>query len=342
MGAYATAFPGGVPVDAEHAARPRATRGASRCPDAPGSHRPGDGRARRRPASSTCCGPRAATSSRSCPTRRRWRPPSTGCRCACTRTSWSPRRCSPRATTCSSSRWPPATSRRAAAPRPPPSAGSSSARRSPARSGRRAASGGSSPTSPSRVRPEHAGAFRVADQPGPAGGDRAGRARLRGHRDAAHHRRPGAVGRPAPVRRRRRSRCPTGGPVHRRSTPTAQELPDGAFTVATRRGKQFNSMVHAAVDPLTGAGRDAVYIDEADARALGARRRHRRCGCAARPAPSTGASRWCACRPGRCRCTGPRATCSSPAGDAHREPRSKVPDYNAVVTVEVLAPDGRR
>ena len=53
-------------------------------------------------------------------------------------------------------------------------------------------------------------------------------------------------------------------------TPPPHDLPDGAFTVATRRGKQFNSMVHAAVDPLTGAGRDAVYIDEADARALGA------------------------------------------------------------------------
>ena len=28
-------------------------------------------------------------------------------------------------------------------------------------------------------------------------------------------------------------------------------------------------------------------------------------------------------------------------GDDHREPHSKVPDYNAVVTVEVLAPDHR-
>jgi predicted molibdopterin-dependent oxidoreductase YjgC len=52
--------------------------------------------------------------------------------------------------------------------------------------------------------------------------------------------------------------------------PEAPALGPGQFTVATRRGKQFNSMVHAAVDPLTGAGRDAVYIDEADAVALGA------------------------------------------------------------------------
>ena len=38
------------------------------------------------------------------------------------------------------------------------------------------------------------------------------------------------------------------------STPPERDLPDGAFVVSTRRGKQFNSMVHAAVDPLTGRG----------------------------------------------------------------------------------------
>ena len=42
-------------------------------------------------------------------------------------------------------------------------------------------------------------------------------------------------------------------------------LPDGMFAVATRRGKQFNSMVFSEIDPFTGAGRDAVYIDPADA-----------------------------------------------------------------------------
>src|SRR5258705_6192350 len=37
-------------------------------------------------------------------------------------------------------------------------------------------------------------------------------------------------------------------------------VPDGAFLVSTRRGKQFNSMVFAAKDPLTRARCDAVYI----------------------------------------------------------------------------------
>ena len=52
-------------------------------------------------------------------------------------------------------------------------------------------------------------------------------------------------------------------------TPPRRDLPDGAFVVSTRRGKQFNSMVHADVDPLTGAGRDAVMMDPADAADLG-------------------------------------------------------------------------
>jgi molybdopterin-dependent oxidoreductase alpha subunit len=47
------------------------------------------------------------------------------------------------------------------------------------------------------------------------------------------------------------------------------DLPEGHFTVATRRGKQFNSMVFGAYDPVTGADRDDVFIDAADARELG-------------------------------------------------------------------------
>ena len=45
--------------------------------------------------------------------------------------------------------------------------------------------------------------------------------------------------------------------------------PDGTFVVATRRGKQFNSMVHERRDALTGAVREAVLISEPDADRLG-------------------------------------------------------------------------
>jgi molybdopterin-dependent oxidoreductase alpha subunit len=47
------------------------------------------------------------------------------------------------------------------------------------------------------------------------------------------------------------------------------EIPEGTFAVATRRGKQFNSMVHAAKDAITGAVREAVLMNPDDADALG-------------------------------------------------------------------------
>jgi molybdopterin-dependent oxidoreductase alpha subunit len=53
----------------------------------------------------------------------------------------------------------------------------------------------------------------------------------------------------------------------------APALPDtsrapGTFHVSTRRGKQFNTMIHADTDPLTGAARDAVLMSEDDAAAM--------------------------------------------------------------------------
>ncbi len=46
-------------------------------------------------------------------------------------------------------------------------------------------------------------------------------------------------------------------------------IPEGRFHLTTRRGKQFNSMVQAERDPLTGGLRDHVFMAEADARRLG-------------------------------------------------------------------------
>ena len=109
-------------------------------------------------------------------------------------------------------------------------------------------------------------------------------------------------------------------------------LPAGRFTVATRRGKQFNTMVQAEIDPLTGAGRDAVFIDADDARALGflegdrviltsetgsyAGRLHFE-----RLPHQTLQVHW------------PEGNVLIAGGPAHREPRSRIPDYNAVVTM---------
>jgi len=51
--------------------------------------------------------------------------------------------------------------------------------------------------------------------------------------------------------------------------PPTIELPEGTFLVTTRRGKQFNSMVQGASDPITGAVREAVLMSGDDARQLG-------------------------------------------------------------------------
>ncbi|MBE9037898.1 FdhF/YdeP family oxidoreductase [aff. Roholtiella sp. LEGE 12411] len=51
--------------------------------------------------------------------------------------------------------------------------------------------------------------------------------------------------------------------------PPQIELPEGCFLVATRRGKQFNSMVQERKDAITGAVREAVLINVEDAVKLG-------------------------------------------------------------------------
>lgn len=54
-------------------------------------------------------------------------------------------------------------------------------------------------------------------------------------------------------------------------TPPQTQLPPGMFVLKTRRGKQFNSLVHAERDPLNGAARDDVLINPDDAARLGLR-----------------------------------------------------------------------
>jgi molybdopterin-dependent oxidoreductase alpha subunit len=52
-------------------------------------------------------------------------------------------------------------------------------------------------------------------------------------------------------------------------TPKDPRPPAGRFVLSSRRGKQFNSMVVGDKDPLTGAGRDALFVASEDAGALG-------------------------------------------------------------------------
>ena len=332
MGAYATAFPGNVPISPESAA---GAGGAVRLPGPrrPRAHGRGDdrgGRARR--------ARRALRQRRQLPRRAARLPagrraPRRACPCACTRTSSSRARCW--STRPPAGRWcccrrRPATSSPAAAPRPPPSGASPSARRSRARGPARPAPSGRSTSS------------------SPGGWTRSG---------------PAWWASPTPRRSARRSRgsCPSttasstcgatgdqvqwGGPrlcegwvfptpdgrAHFHDVaPRDPRPPAGALpaVVAARQAVQL----HGVRRPATrspGAGRDALFISRRGRGGAGRGRGrahpgalgHRR-GAGPRPPRAR-------CGRATCRCSGPSATPVIEAGV--RDPDSFVPDYNAVV-----------
>ena len=51
--------------------------------------------------------------------------------------------------------------------------------------------------------------------------------------------------------------------------PPERRVPEGHLMLSTRRGKQFNSMVFRDHDPLTGTNRDALFISAEDAARIG-------------------------------------------------------------------------
>jgi molybdopterin-dependent oxidoreductase alpha subunit len=114
-----------------------------------------------------------------------------------------------------------------------------------------------------------------------------------------------------------------------------EDLPAGRFRVSTRRGKQFNSMLWAGRDPLTGARREDVLMSAEDARALGLVE-----GAPVLLRSGTGELR------GRVRVAPIRPRNLQvhwPEGNvliAHdrADPRCGIPDFNAVVEVVPLPP----
>jgi molybdopterin-dependent oxidoreductase alpha subunit len=117
-------------------------------------------------------------------------------------------------------------------------------------------------------------------------------------------------------------------------TPPAIERPDGTFLLATRRGKQFNSMVYEQRDALTGAVRDAVLMNRLDADRLGL--------ADGDPVQLTspvgtyrGTVRLAAVTPGNLQVHWPEGNVLIDRG--RRSPQAGIPDYNAVVTVEPVA-----
>jgi molybdopterin-dependent oxidoreductase alpha subunit len=104
---------------------------------------------------------------------------------------------------------------------------------------------------------------------------------------------------------------------------------NGRFVLSTRRGKQFNSMVWKDGDPLTGANRDALFLADEDARALAVhhgdpvlvRSPHGEMRCRVHIA---------AIRPGNVQAFFPEANVLL---SGSRRDASGVPDYNALVEV---------
>ena len=112
--------------------------------------------------------------------------------------------------------------------------------------------------------------------------------------------------------------------------PREAELPAGRFWLTTRRGKQFNSMVWKQKDPLTGADRDALFMAAADAASLGVSD-----GAAVTVRSETGSVsarvRISRLRAGNVQMFFPEANPLLRAG--RRDPIALVPDYNAVVEI---------
>lgn len=117
--------------------------------------------------------------------------------------------------------------------------------------------------------------------------------------------------------------------------PVREKTGGGAsFKVATRRGKQFNSLVYAEIDPLNGSPRDAVLMNPDDAAAL-----HLIHG--DQVALTNAVGRYEArvflapLARGNLQVHWPEANVIIRRGVT--EPNSHVPDYNAEVTVEKLS-----
>jgi anaerobic selenocysteine-containing dehydrogenase len=115
------------------------------------------------------------------------------------------------------------------------------------------------------------------------------------------------------------------------------EVPEGMFRLSTRRGKQFNSMVQEQKDALTGAMRDAIFMNAADAATLGLREgdRIRLCSDHGR---FEGRIKLAPVAPRNLQVYWPEGNLL--LDPARRSPQSRVPDYNTVVRVERVEPPG--
>ena len=121
--------------------------------------------------------------------------------------------------------------------------------------------------------------------------------------------------------------------------PPDVDLPQGMFILSTRRGKQFNSMVQADVDPLLGARRTDILMSAEDAAAVGVREgdpvvvgNH--------VGSLHGTCKIVPLRPGNVQAYWPEANVIIRRGVT--DPTCEMPDYNALVEIRPAPITGGR
>ncbi|MGO9649768.1 MAG: FdhF/YdeP family oxidoreductase [Terriglobales bacterium] len=126
-------------------------------------------------------------------------------------------------------------------------------------------------------------------------------------------------------------RCPTpDGKGHFTAVELPEEtVPAGAFLLSTRRGKQFNSIIHNDLDPLTGARRDDILMAADDAARLRIQTGDTII-LANQFGQFRGRARIDRIKPGCLQAHWPEANVLIPAG---RLDASGIPDYNATVDI---------
>jgi len=115
--------------------------------------------------------------------------------------------------------------------------------------------------------------------------------------------------------------------------PRPNHLSSPHFLVSTRRGKQFNSMIQREIDPLTGAGRDAVFVNADDLKRLSLQE-GQRVRLTSADGFFDGRLRQGPIKPGNLEVHWPEGN-TLLSGTAI-DPDSMEPDYNAVVTIEAI------
>jgi anaerobic selenocysteine-containing dehydrogenase len=101
--------------------------------------------------------------------------------------------------------------------------------------------------------------------------------------------------------------------------------------VTTRRGKQFNSMVQEQKDSITGARRESIFMNRADAARFGLNNGDP-CVLRNESGEMRGVVFVARVKPGSVQVHFPEGNVLIPSGP--RAPASDIPDYNAIARVE--------